>query len=99
MSTTYYKLRDGYTVKVLRGVTIRYDDGAEPAAHAVINYEGVSVGAVLLDHARMLAGDDHAAVRSGGKTTVYATGLDSDYAVSEYGELVTLGQLRRNEQP
>jgi hypothetical protein len=46
-----------------------------------------------------LRSEDEAALRSGGVTKVYATGPDSDHAVSEYGEIVTLGDLRRGVQP
>lgn len=95
MSTTYYKIRDGFTLERVPPVVVNIE-----APSVIIRAAaGQIIGAIHEDYARMVAGDDHAAVRSGGRTTVYATGLDSDYAVSEYGEIVTLGQLRRNEQP
>ena len=49
--------------------------------------------ALAIDH------DTKIAHRSGGSITVYATGPDDQQVISEYGELVTLGQLRRGEAP
>lgn len=90
MSTKYYKLRDG--------VTLQYGELLGVPA-VMVHVNGVRAGVLLEEYVYLLSSDDHAAVRSGGRTTVYATGPDSDYAVSEYHEIVTLGELRRNEQP
>lgn len=95
MSTTYYKLRDGLTLERVPSVSLNI----EAPSVVIRSAAGDLIGVLHEDYARMVAGDDHAGVRSGGRTTVYATGLDSEYAISEYGEIVTLGQLRRNEQP
>lgn len=90
MSTKYYKLREGVTLQhgELLGIP-----------HVMVQVDGVRAGMLLAEYAYLLSSDDHAATRSGGRTTVYATGPDNEHAVSEYRELVTLGQLRRNEQP
>jgi hypothetical protein len=93
VSTKYYRVHSGYKLT-------RAKAGTMPASWWAIETEQGDIVAMLHpDHLRMAAGDDYAAQRSGGRVQVYATGLDSEWTVSEYGEPVTLGQLRRGEAP
>lgn len=92
MSTTYYALRH----PVAR-VERLYAPGAP---YAALNAYGRRVATV--DHycLHLLANrDEKVAHRSGDRIAVYATGPDDAQAISDYGELVTLGELRRGVAP
>lgn len=84
MSTTYYALRRPIARMVPSGSIFDLKDAG-----------GAFVGVLHRDHLHIAADrDEKVAHRSGGTITVYATGPDAIQAVSEYGELVTLGDLR-----
>ena len=93
MSTSYYKVREGY----------RIDCGAERPIerwYVIHARTGQVVASVDPDHLHILADrDEKAAHRGGGTITVYATGPDSEWVLSAYGEPVTLGDLRRGVAP
>lgn len=58
------------------------------------------VGSLRAEFLHLVADrDEKVAHRSGGSITVYATGPDDQQAISEWGDIVTLGQLRRGEAP
>lgn len=92
MSTSYYKVREGYRI----APTDPFDGRWEVASRNT----GTIVAVILGDHLGILADrDEKAAHRGGGTITVYATGPDSEWVLSEYGEPVTLGDLRRGTAP
>lgn len=89
MSTTYYALRAPIARLVPMGKVYDLKDA-----------RGAFVGVLGVDHLHIAADrDEKVAHRSGGSITVYATGPDTQQAVSQYGELVTLGELRRGVAP
>lgn len=91
MSTSYYALRNRLMVS-----SRRRGDGL----HSVYDEVGELVAAVRDDYFGLLADRDvRVAHRSGGVIVVTDPGPDDQPAISEYGELVTLGQLRRGEAP
>jgi hypothetical protein len=60
----------------------------------------VLIGILTLDALPCIADRDApVAHRSGGRITVSGTGPDEQWAISEYGEPVTLGDLRRGRAP
>lgn len=89
MSTTYYALRHP-----VRSVTMKTN------RYSLRDENGAWLGS-LLPRALHLAADRDTRVahRSGSNTIVYSAGPDAEQAISEYGELVTLGQLRRGDAP
>lgn len=93
MSTTYYALR--HPVARVREVSdamgTRYD---------AVTRSG-DVGATFRpDCLHILADlDSRVAHRSGNVISVSGTGPDNAQAISDYGELVTLGDLRRGRAP
>lgn len=96
MSTTYYALRHPVAELVpwLARPTVCDMYRLGPAD------ERVWIGCVDAPALHLVADRDvKVAHRSGGAIAVYATGPDDMQAISEYGEIVTLGQLRRGEAP
>ena len=96
MSTSYYRVRDGYRL------VAPTSQSSPPTWWAVQTTDGVEVAIVHAGALRLVVDSDswpHAAESSGGRVQVNATGLDSEWVVSEYGEPVQLGQLRRGETP
>ena len=93
MSTRYYGPPEGYRL-----------DLADAGWWALVEVEsGERVARVLEQHVRLLADRERlVAYRSGGviRMKPAAAGLaDTDWAVSEYGEPVTVGDLRRGVAP
>lgn len=95
MSTTYYALR--YPV-VRVDIT---DNALMGKIYHLVRPDETQGGVLRPDTLHLVADrDNKAAYRdNGGDIVVYATGPDDQQAISEYGELVTLGQLRRGEAP
>ena len=106
MSTRYYDLPG------IRRVAIRetpgpevhcslYPDANHPDVHALgpvtIIGQPVSVERLLLAWARHH--DEQAAHRSGGVIRVSSTRPDDHPAISEYGDLTTVGALREGDAP
>ena len=61
---------------------------------------GRRLGILTLDALGLIADrDSPVAHRSGGRIVVSGTGPDEQWAISEYGEPVTLGDLRRGRVP
>jgi len=93
MSTNYYRVREGYSIEP-------YALGKGQFWHVRLNETGEVVASIRADHIGLVADyDEKAAHRSGGTVRVYATGPDSEWVLSEYGEPVTLGDLRRGVAP
>lgn len=89
MSTSYYSLRAPV-------MAVRFDRGL----HVLIDGLGLWLGQLSVEALHIAADrDTRVALRSGARIVVSATGPDDEQAISEYGELVTLGQLRRGEAP
>jgi hypothetical protein len=93
VSTTWYKLREpvaylGHTDEVEVG-------GDKYGGWMMFDAESTPLGILFGDDLRMVVGREQAAHRSGSAVTVYASGLDSTQVVSEYGDLTTLGELRK----
>lgn len=89
MSTTYYALRRPIARLIPMGTVVDLKDAA-----------GAFVGVLHRDHLHLAADrDETVAHRSGNTIRVTATGSDAEQAVSEYGELVTLGELRKGRAP
>lgn len=89
MSTSYYALRPPVVRVESRG-----------ALAIAVDTRGHLVASVRPDCLHILANrDEKVAHRSANRTVVLVPGADDVQAISEYGELVTLGQLRRGEAP
>lgn len=93
MSTNYYKVQECYSIEP-------YALGQGQFWHVRLNRTGEVVASIRADHIGIMADrDEKAAFRSGGTITVHATGPDSEWVLSAYGEPVTLGDLRRGVAP
>lgn len=93
MSTTYYRVRGGIRIEPALDLSPDWWAIEDATTHE-------RVGTVRGDYLSVLADrDDRAGHRSNGRIAVYATGPDSEWVVSEYGEAVTLGDLRRGVAP
>lgn len=90
MSTSYYALRHPAAAVV----------AVSPRSFTVRDGVGRWLATIDLDALGWIADRDiKVAHRSGGTIVVTHPGPDDMRAISEYGELVTLGQLRRGEAP
>lgn len=97
MSTYYYRLRSPIVrlspdpERGDRMLLVARDDRHEgdDAQDSVIGSIDSSYLNLVVDR------DELAALITGRSTTVYATGPDAEQVVSEYGDLTTLGVLRR----
>jgi len=90
MSTTYYALRHP-VAKVNDCLGYRFD---------LYNDVGTCMGWLHADTLHLAADRDvKVAQRSGASVVVTHPGPDDQQAISEYGELVTLGALRRGDVP
>jgi hypothetical protein len=93
VSTTYYALR--HPIARVRGCSdaagLRFD---------AVDRSGVVVATFRPGALHLLADrNEQVAHRSGLTISVSATGTDETQAISEYGDLVTLGELRREMAP
>ena len=99
MSTNYYKVWMGHELARF-GHRFYKDD-----LWALYNVEtGARVALVSREGLLLVADRDNKAahrahVNGIPRITVYATGPDDEWAISEYGEPVTLGDLRRGVAP
>lgn len=93
MSTNYYRVREGYSIEPFAGAL-------GPYWHVLHKATGKRVAGIDCEHIHIVADrDEKAARRCGGEIMVYATGPDDEWVISEYGEPVTLGDLRRGVAP
>jgi hypothetical protein len=93
VSTTYYALRHPIA-------RVRECSDAAGLRYDAVNHSGVVVATFRPDALHLLAARDvRVAHQSGGSIAVYATGPDEAQAISDYGEMVTLGELRRGRAP
>ena len=91
MSTTYYALRPP---------VVRVEQPNPRLLVYTLHDDDIKIGELSPTTLHLVADrDTEVAHRSGGSITVYATGPDDQQAISDRGELVTLGQLRRGEAP
>lgn len=99
MSTNYYRVREGYQLARFGERDHREDWWGLYSIETGARVATVSRGGLPLVADR----DNKAAHRvyADGipRITVYATGTDDEWAISEYGEPVTLGDLRRGVAP
>lgn len=92
MSTTYYRVHPGIRIEPALDLS--------PDLWAIEDQDtGERLGTIRGDGLYALRRGDRVAHSSGGRIAVYATGLDSEWVISEYGEAVTLGDLRRGVEP
>lgn len=93
MSTTYYRTHAGIRIEPALDLSPDWWAIEDARTHE-------RVGTVRGDYLSALADrDEEAAHSSGGSVKVYASGLDAEWVISEYGEAVTLGDLRRGVEP
>ena len=91
MSTAYY---------ALRAPVVRVEQPNPRLLVYTLHDGNVQVGELRPTTLHLAADCDvRVAHRSGGVIVVTHPGPDDMQAISEYGELVTLGQLRRGEAP
>lgn len=94
MSTNYYAVRSGYRVEPLFN--------GNPACNwwNLNDVRGVFGGNIRREFLSAVADrDELVALRAGGSLTVTSSLPDATWVISEYGEPVTLGDLRKGVAP